>query len=140
MEVVWYTAMSMDGRIADAGHSLSFLETIGDQGPAWGDEFAVFLEGIDAAVVGAGTMRWLLREGHGWPHDNLPTWLVSHDRRLLDAIGATRRPVRLAAGDLAYVFTEIEAARHRRVWLCGGGDVAGQALAADRIDEVLVTV
>ena len=27
MEIVWYTAMSMDGRIASADDSLGFLET-----------------------------------------------------------------------------------------------------------------
>lgn len=28
VEIVWYTAMSMDGRIASIGGSLSFLESI----------------------------------------------------------------------------------------------------------------
>jgi riboflavin biosynthesis pyrimidine reductase len=140
MQVVWYTAMSMDGRIADAADDLSFLDTIGDRGEQGGDEFASFLEGVDAVVVGAGTLRWLLRSGHGWPHDDLPTWLVSHDRSLLEQIGKTRSPVRLADGDLAEMFADIEEAGHRRIWLSGGGDVAGQALAAGRIDEVVATV
>lgn len=29
MHVVWYTAISMDGRIADASDSLNFLKMIG---------------------------------------------------------------------------------------------------------------
>lgn len=29
---------------------------------------------------------------------------------------------------------------HKRVWLAGGGSLAGQALALDRVDEVLVTI
>jgi riboflavin biosynthesis pyrimidine reductase len=140
MEVVWYTAMSMDGRIADADDDLSFLESIGERDAAGGGEFGTFLESVDAVVVGAGTMRWLLRGGHGWPHDDLPTWLVSHDGRLLEQIGKTRSPLRLADGDLGQMFADIEEAGHRRVWLAGGGDIAGQALAADRIDEVLATV
>jgi riboflavin biosynthesis pyrimidine reductase len=140
MEVVWYTAMSMDGRIADAEDDLSFLDTIGERAEDGGDEFATFLAAIDAVVVGAGTMRWLLREGHGWPHDDLPTWLVSHDHGLLEQVGKTRSPLRLAEGDLAQMFADIEEAGHRRVWLSGGGDIAGQALAADRIDEVVATV
>jgi riboflavin biosynthesis pyrimidine reductase len=140
MEVVWYTAMSMDGRIADADDDLSFLDLIGEREEPTGDEFAAFLGGIDAVVVGAGTMRWLLRAGHGWPHDDLPTWLVSHDRGLLEQVGKTRSPLRLATGDLGQMFDEIEVAGHHRVWLSGGGDIAGQALAADRIDEVVATV
>jgi riboflavin biosynthesis pyrimidine reductase len=124
MEVVWYTAMSMDGRIADAEDDLSFLEAIGDRDDQGGDEFAAFLDGVDAVVVGAATMRWLLRSGHGWPHDDLPTWLVSHDQGLLERIGKTRSPVRLVDGDLAQMFADIEEAGHRRVWLSGGGDAA----------------
>lgn len=140
MHVVWYTAMSMDGRIADANDSLAFLETIGKSDVSHKDEFSQFIADIDAIVIGGTTMRWLLRGGHGWPHDDLPTWLVSHDDSLLETIGETRAPFRRVEGDIAPMFDEIAAQGHRRVWLCGGGDVAGQALAADHVDEVVVTV
>ena len=35
---------------------------------------------------------------------------------------------------------EIAASGHERVWIAGGGTVAGQALAADRVDEVILTI
>jgi riboflavin biosynthesis pyrimidine reductase len=85
-------------------------------------------------------MRWLLDGGHGWPHDDLPTWLLSHDAGLAQRIGATRTPLLRCEGAIADVFDSIADAGHARVWLCGGGDIAGQALAADRIDTVIVTV
>ena len=137
--VVWYTAMSMDGRIAGPGDDLGFLDSIG-AGAKSGADFGAFMATVDAALVGASTLRWLLREGHGWPHDDLPTWLVSHDEGLVTAIGPTRAPLRRVAGDLAAAFSEIAAAGHRRVWLCGGGSVAAQTLALDRIDEVIATI
>src|SRR6185369_8271901 len=156
MNVIWYTAMSMDGRIADAKDSLEFLDVIGGredkegQGGQGGQEgqegqegkaeFPAFLATIDAVIVGASTLRWLLRGGHGWPHDDLPTWLVSHDSKLVAQIGRTRAPLRRVDGPLGPVFEEIERAGHKRVWLAGGGSVAGQALALDRIDEVIATV
>ena len=137
MHVIWYTAMSMDGRIADAQHSLDFLSTIdGDSG----DDFVAFLATIDAPLLGANTMRWLLRGGHGWPHDDLPTWLLSHDEALVRDIGTTRAPLRRVDGSIDVAFDQMIAAGHERIWLCGGGDVASQALQADRIDEVVVTV
>ena len=137
--VIWYTAMSMDGRLADGRDSLDWLGAIA---PYEGSEteFSAFLATVDAAIVGASTLRWLLRGGHGWPHGDLPTWLVSHDPGLVDGVGPTEAPFTRVEGDLGPVFEAIAAAGHRRVWLCGGGDVAGQALALDRIDEVVVTI
>lgn len=139
MKLIWYTAMSMDGRIAGAGDDLSFLSTIDAEGEP-GTEFDEFIAGIDAVLIGGATLRWLVAQGHGWPHGDLPTWLMSHDEHLLTAIGPTPVAVQQRAGDLAPVLDEVAAAGHRRVWLCGGGDVAGQALALDRIDEVIVTI
>lgn len=138
--MIWYTAMSMDGRIAGPDNSLEFLETIESEPGSQDGGFQAFLSGIDAVIVGATTMRWLLDGGHGWPHDDLPTWLLSHDANLTRRIGETRQPLVRHEGDIELVLAQIEAAGHQRVWLCGGGDIAGQALAADRIDEVVSTI
>jgi dihydrofolate reductase len=123
MQLIWYTALSMDGRIADGQDSLDWLEAIGPYEGS-GTEFHAFLATIDAAVVGASTLRWLLRGGHGWPHGDLPTWLVSHDPGLVDRVGPTEAPFTRVEGNLEPVFEAIAAAGHRRVWLCGGGDLA----------------
>jgi riboflavin biosynthesis pyrimidine reductase len=139
MHVVWYTALSMDGRIADADDRLDFLDVIGDAAGAQ-DEFPRFIASIDAVLVGAGTLRWLVRGGHRWPHDDLPTWLVSHDESLVEQIGTTRAPLHRVEGELGPVLDAIAAAGHTRIWLAGGGDLAGQVLGLDRVDEVIVTI
>jgi len=139
MQLIWYTAMSMDGRIAGAGDDMDFLATIDSTGEP-DDEFADFIAGIDAVVIGGATMRWLVSQGHGWPHGDLPTWLVSRDQHLLVAIGEVDVPILQRSGDLATILDEVAAAGHDRVWLCGGGDIAGQALAIDRVDEVVATI
>ncbi len=121
MYVIWYTAMSMDGRIADANDSLDFLNTMdSDSG---GDEhgFAAFLATVDAVMVGANTLRWLLRGGHGWPHGDLPTWLVSHDSTLVDSVGATAARFTRVEGTVESAFNEIEAAV-----TTGSGSAAGE--------------
>ena len=150
MHVIWFTAMSMDGRIATADDSLDFLDLIGpaeatDAPPAAtaapdSADFESMLRSVDAIIVGASTLRWLLRGGHGWPHGDLPTWLITHDASLVAAIGATAQPLRAVSGSLETAFEEIAAAGYERVWLAGGGSVAGQALALDRVDEVVVTI
>ena len=142
MHVIWFTAMSMDGRIATAGDSLDFLDLMGaPEAPAESpapvadgrdsSDFESMLESVDAIIVGASTLRWLVRGGHGWPHGDVPTWLITHDAGLVDAVGPTAQPLRTVSGSLQTAFDEITAAGHERVWLAGGGSVAGQALALD---------
>jgi riboflavin biosynthesis pyrimidine reductase len=137
MEIVWYTAMSMDGRIASADGSLDFLDVLSGSG---GNDFGEFIGGVDGVLVGAETLRWLIAHGHGWPHDDLPTWLVSHDAALADSVQPTRAPLRRVEGDLTPAIDEMERSGLRRVWLAGGGSVAGQVLELDRLDEVIATV
>ncbi len=139
MEIVWYTAMSMDGRIAGNGDDLSFLESIANRDEALA-AFPKFLASVDGAILGGGTLRWLLQEDHGWPHGDLPTWVVTHDAALLDAVGKTAAPMRRIEGDLGVMLREMEAAGVTRAWLCGGGDIAGQLLALGRVDEIEVTI
>jgi riboflavin biosynthesis pyrimidine reductase len=137
MEIVWYTAMSMDGRIASAEGSLDFLDTLSGSGA---NDFSEFIAGVDAVLVGATTLRWLVAAGHGWPHDDLPTWLASNDDALAESVRPTRAPFVRVDGDLGQAIDKMERGRHRRVWLAGGGTVAAQVLALDRLDEVIVTV
>lgn len=139
MQLIWYTAMSMDGRIAGTDDGMEFLSTIdaiGEPDGAW-DEF---IASIDSVLIGGSTLRWLVAGGHGWPHGDLPTWLMSRDEQLAGALGELEQPLRQRQGDLAPVLDEIADAGCERTWLCGGGDLAGQALAIDRVDEVIVTV
>lgn len=56
MDFVWVTAASIDGKLAAAGDSLAFLETMRDQEREVGD------------------------------FPDKPTWVVTHDAALLDAV------------------------------------------------------
>jgi riboflavin biosynthesis pyrimidine reductase len=135
MEIAWYTAMSMDGRIASRDDSLAFLETVSGV-----NDFDEFIAAVDGVVVGASTLRWLLAQVGRWPHDDLPTWLVSHDEALAESVRPTRAPLVRIDGDLAPALAEMEEQGLRRIWLAGGGSVAAQVLALDRLDEVIATV
>ena len=125
----------MDVRIASADQSLAFLDTVSGE-----SDFDAFLANADGVLVGASTLRWLIAGGHGWPHDDLPTWLVTHDESLARSIGPTRAPLTRVEGDLAPALDEMEAQGCRRIWLAGGGAVAAQVLALDRLTEVIATV
>jgi riboflavin biosynthesis pyrimidine reductase len=134
MRVTYYTAASIDGRVAGPGDDMSFLEA-SSGATGW----TAFIASVDAVVVGASTVRWLLDQGHGWPHGDLPTWLVSRDPGLVERIGPTEQPLRRVEGELAPTFAAIRDAGHEHVWLVGGGTIAALALAADAIDTIVVT-
>jgi dihydrofolate reductase len=48
--------------------------------------------------------------------------------------------MRVFSGDVSALIEELEAAGLERVWVIGGGNVVGQFLAVDRLDELLITV
>ena len=133
--VVYYAAMSLDGRISGPDHDLSFLQTL-SSGPEGGD-YASFYAGVDSLIMGARTWDFMVRHG-SWPYTDKPTWIVTHADSLAPLAGA--EPVERFAGDLADLAELISARELRRTWLIGGGDLAGQMLAADRLDELVLSV
>jgi dihydrofolate reductase len=101
-----------------------------------------FAETADAVVIGSGTLRWLHGEGYLLPLRGKPVWLVSHDEELAAKAAAadpSSTPVTRVEGEIAAILDGIAAAGHEHVWIGGGGAIAGQALAADRLDEVILT-
>jgi dihydrofolate reductase len=134
-QVVYYAAMSLDGRISGPDHDLSFLQTL-SSGPEGGD-YASFYAGVDSLIMGARTWDFMVRHG-SWPYSDKPTWIVTHAESLAPLAGA--EPVELFAGDLAELVQLIGARGFERTWLIGGGDLAAQMLAADLLDELVLSV
>ena len=133
--IVYYAAMSLDGRISGPQHDLSFLSTL-SSGPEGGD-YAGFYAGVDSLIMGAQTWDFMVRHG-SWPYAGKPTWIVTHAESLAPLAGA--EPLERFSGDLAELVRLIRARGLERTWLVGGGDLAGQLLAADLLDELVLSV
>jgi dihydrofolate reductase len=131
--VVYYAAMSLDGRIAGPDHDLSFLQTLA-RGPE--GDYDEFYAGVDSLVMGAGTWEFMVRHG-SWPYGDTPTWVVTHASSVAPLEGAV---VETFAGDVAELVRLIGERGFARTWIVGGGDIAGQLLAADVLDELILTV
>jgi dihydrofolate reductase len=133
MVVVYYVAMSLDGRIAGPGHDLSFLQTLsgGPEGYGYDD----FIAEIDGLVVGASS--WEFMKDHKWVYGDRPVWLTTHNPDPPKIEGAD---MHVFSGEVSALVEELEAAGLGRVWVIGGGNVVGQFLAVDRLDELIVTV
>lgn len=133
MRIVYYVAMSLDGRIAGPGHDLSFLQTL--PGGPGGYGYDEFIAGIDGLVVGASS--WDFMKDYSWTYGERPLWVMTHREDVPTVEGAD---MHVFSGEVADLMQEVESAGLERVWVIGGGNVVGQFLAADRLDELLVTV
>lgn len=147
MAIIYCTATSLDGYIADEAHSLSWLFSTPnheqDPGGRYGDtdtlDFERFAEGVGAVVCGASTFEWVKNHADSEaPFVNPfghPSWVVSH--RPLDVPDG----VHLFSGDVADLYPRLaEAAGDKDVWIVGGGDLAGQFADAGLLDVVWVHV
>ena len=72
--IVYYAAMSLDGRISGPDHDLSFLQTARRAG---GQRLRGFYAGVDSLIMGARTWDFMVRHG-SWPYGDKPTWIVTH--------------------------------------------------------------
>lgn len=132
--LVYYAAQSLDGRIAGPDHDLGFLQLL-EGGPE--NDYESFYESVDSLILGGGTWDFMVRHG-SWPYAGKPTWIVTRRPELEHIDGA--EGVERFEGDLAELVREIEGRGLKRTWLIGGGDLAGQLLAADLLDELILTV
>ena len=132
--IVYYAAMSMDGRIADARHGIGFLQLL-PRGPE--RDYEDFYDGVDSLIMGARTWDFMVEHG-SWPYAGKPTWVVTHAEELAEIPGAA--PVKRYTGPLPELVRQIADGGHERTWLVGGGDLAGQLLEADLLDELILTV
>ena len=130
--IVYYAALSLDGRLAGPEDDLAFLDTLAGAGAGYDEFFA----DVDSIIMGARTWRFIVRHG-SWPYGERPTWVVTHARELEALEGAVVEPF---AGDIEELVRTIGERGLERTWLVGGGDLAGQLLATDALAELELTV
>jgi dihydrofolate reductase len=139
----YYTATTIDGFIADADNSLSWLFEVEDEGD--GSPFPAFFAGVGAFAMGATTYRWVLEHDSLLDHPekwqdyygSTPAWVFSH-RELPPIPGAA---LHFVSGDVRPVHAEMTAAAgDRNVWVVGGGELAGLFADAGLLDELILGV
>jgi dihydrofolate reductase len=140
MKTQYYAAASLDGFIADAGHSLDWLLQFGEGA---GTSYADFIREVGALAMGSTTYEWLRRHlaadqrgPQPWPYSQ-PAWVFT-TRPLSAPAGGN---VRFVRGDVRPVHAEmVGAAAGRNVWVVGGGELAGRFYDHGLLDELIVQV
>lgn len=140
--VIYRTATTFNGFIADEHNSLTWLFEVDDSEVEDND---VFMERVGVLVEGSTTYEWVLAEEnllaqpHKWQefYGDRPTFVFT-TRELPCPEGAD---VRFVSGDVAAVLAEIAvAAGEGDIWVVGGGELVGQFLDAGALDEIVLTV
>jgi dihydrofolate reductase len=137
MPVTQYlVASSLDGFIADEHDNLDWLLSM----PGGDDDtnpYPAFIKNVGALAMGATTYEWILEHDTGpWPYTQ-PSWVFTH-RDLPARDGAN---LTFTSDDVRDVHAAMaEAAGDRNVWLVGGGELVGQFLDHDLLDELIVSV
>ncbi len=129
-EVVYYVASSLDGYIATADGGTEWLTAY----PAEDYGYTEFYASVHALVMGRQTWEQVAAHER-WPFAGKP------------AVVFSRRPFRAGSPDTtvtsaspAEVVAELEGRGLSRVWLVGGGELAGSFRREGLITEYLVTL
>jgi dihydrofolate reductase len=140
----YYTAVSIDGFVADADNSLDWLVKR-PPSAEHDSRFGAFMGGVGAMATGATTYEWvlehegLLDDPKKWQefYGDVPCWVFTH-RELPPVPGAD---ITFTSADVRSVHAEmVRRAGGKNVWMVGGGNIAGQFAAAGLIDQLIVGI
>jgi dihydrofolate reductase len=132
----YLVASSLDGFIADEADNLDWLMTMpgGDEDT---NPYPAYLASVGALAMGATTYQWLLDHDDGpWPYSQ-PCWVFTH-RSFAPRTDGDVRFTSAAAPEIHAEMTD--ACGDRNLWLVGGGDLVGQFLDHDLVDELIVSI
>jgi dihydrofolate reductase len=132
----YFVAASLDGYIADEHDNLDWLLQLDAEDPS--NPYPSFIEDVGAIAMGATTYEWILDHDPGpWPYAATPTWVFTHRELPAKqgvAVTFTADPVDIVHRSM------VEAAGGKNVWLVGGGELVGQFLDHDLLDELWLTL
>lgn len=126
MEIVYYVACSLDGKIATPDGNVEWLEAFEGEMADFG--FADFYASVDALLLGSRTYEVALALGE-WQAPDKPSWVFTGRE-----LPVAHPSVTLTSDDPEQVVHALRSRGHERAWLMGGGE-----LAASFVERGLIT-
>lgn len=135
-QVILYIAMSLDGYIADEQGMVDWIQGQ-DAGAGADDTFTPFFVRTDTVVIGRRTFNQIVNvlSPGKWPYDGATTYVLTHRHDADDT-----HNIRFRDTDACRLVDELRQEAGRGIWICGGAEVAGKLIAADRIDIYHIAV
>ncbi|MFC0681482.1 dihydrofolate reductase family protein [Lysobacter korlensis] len=139
-KILFDTATTINGWIADEHNSLAWLFAVADE-----PDEELLPQGVSAMVEGSTTYEWVLNESDILA--NPEKWREFHGDRPVFVFTSRSLPVpegadvRFVSGSVRDALPAIRAAAGEGdIWVVGGGDLAGQFLDAGALDEIALSV
>jgi dihydrofolate reductase len=132
-KVIASMAMSLDGYIAKKNGDTSWLNNAMSPEEDYG--LGDFMSKIGAYIIGANTYREITQSGAGGGDNNVPTYVVTHQKNL--KLG---KNTHLYSGDLTELVKKIKAETDKDIWLFGGGDLTTQFINLNLVDELGIAI
>ena len=136
--IVLYLGMSLDGFAADRAGGVDWME---GQDPSDRREgsYDQFIQTVDTVWMGRTTYDQVTQQlSPGvWPYEGLETYVFTHRPAPGVVVPAG---VRFTDAPLDRLARELRTRPGRDIWLCGGADLARQALALDLVDQLRLTI
>jgi dihydrofolate reductase len=128
-----YIAASLDGFIATTEGGIEWLSGIPN--PEQSDYgYAEFIKGIDALIVGRKTFEKVLTFDR-WPYEK-PVFILSNN--LTDLPEDISGMAEIVQGDIERIVNQLNHQGYRNLYV-DGGETIQSFLAADAIDELIIT-
>ncbi|MDA8099875.1 MAG: dihydrofolate reductase family protein [Nitrospiraceae bacterium] len=127
-KIILYIATSIDGYIARPDGGIDWLFTDQDYG------YREFFSTIDTVVMGRKTYEQALAFG-AYPYAGTEGYVYSRTRS-----GRAGEQARFVSGDPAALAAQLRARSGKNIWLVGGAKVVEAFMAADLIDDYVISV
>ena len=135
-KVIYSVGASLDGYIAGPDGSVDWLNRVA--GKAKGEDFGMtaFFKSLDTVLMGRKTYEHALSMGMAKSgYEGMKNYIFS---RTLPT--GARDGVEFVNEPLALFIKKLRRLPGKHIWLCGGGELAREALAAGIVDEITLGV
>jgi dihydrofolate reductase len=134
-KAILYTAVTLDGYIADTNGGIDFLDHPLFRLPDEDYGYNAFYEGIDAVIMGHNTFEKIRSFEGSYPYADKHSVILSSKETLADGVSGgievSNHPAEDALDNLK--------SRFETVWIVGGGATNAKLHDAGLIDEMILT-
>jgi dihydrofolate reductase len=138
-QVVLFIAASLDGYIARADDSVSWLDEVESDGDGG---FAAFYETIDTVVMGRKTYDIVCGLVGQYPHRDRTSYIFSRNEQLhrTEPASESECALQICADEIGAWLHQLKQQSGKHIWLVGGGELIAQCLLADCVDQIILTI